>query len=232
MNSNIPEDKDILKNFSFDEKFLEEDVTKRQWQIINAAIKIFAEKGFEGARTSEIAKEADVAEGTIFRYYKTKKDILMGLVLPLVVKFFRPLILKSAEQIIQNKGDKPIEEVLQNLFIDRFDLIEHNLPLIKTVFIEASYHPELLDIVQKEIGPRVIPFVNTFVEANVKNDNFREIEPLVITRTLMSLLMGYIVLTNIFPEVFKVENHEEEMKKTIDIFLHGVAKKDSRIQET
>lgn len=231
MNSNIPEDKDSLERFLFDENFSEEDITKRQWQIINAATKIFAEKGFEGARTSEIAKEADVAEGTIFRYYKTKKDILMGLVLPLIIKFFRPLILKSAEQIVQNEEDKPIEEVLQSLFLDRLDLIENNLPLVKTVFIESSYHPELLNIVQNEIGAKVIPFISAFIEDNIKNDNFREIDPLVITRTLMSLLMGYIVFTNIFPETFKIESDEDEIKKIIDIFLHGAGNKNSRIEE-
>lgn len=232
MNSKIPEGKVPVEKFLFDEKFSEEDMTKRQWQILNAAIKIFAEKGFDGARTNEIAKEADVAEGTIFRYYKTKKDILMGLVIPLIIKFFRPLILKSAEQIMANEEDKPIEEVLQNLLMDRLELVKHNLPLIKTVFIEAAYHPELLSILQDEIGPRVIPFINKFIETNVKNDNFREMEPVVITRTVMSLLIGYTVLTNTFPEFFKAGDDDEEIKKIIDIFLHGVQNKNNKVEES
>jgi Transcriptional regulator len=231
MNSKIPEDKTPLEKLFFDEKFSEEDMTKRQWQILNAAIKIFAKKGFDGTRTSEIAKEADVAEGTIFRYYKTKKDILMGLVIPLVVKFFRPLILKSAEQIIENKEKKCIEEVLQSLLIDRLELVKHNLPLIKTVFVEAAHHPELLNVLQDEIGPQVIPFLNKFIEANVKNGNFREMEPVVITRTLMSLLIGYTILSNTFPEFFKAEEDGEEIKKIIDIFLHGVENKNNKIEE-
>lgn len=231
MNSNIPEDKASLEKFLFDEKFSEEDITKRQWRIINAAIKIFAEKGFEGARTSEIAKEADVAEGTIFRYYKTKKDILMGLILPLIVKFFRPLMLQSAEKILENRENRPVQEVLQALFLDRLDLIEHNLPLIKTVLIESSYHPELLNVVQNEIGARVIPFVSAFIENNIKSGNFREMDPLIITRTIMSLLIGNIVISNVFPATFKTGSNEEEIKKIIDIFLHGVANKKSKIEE-
>lgn len=43
-------------------------LTNTQKKIIDAAIKVFSEKGFEGATTSEIAQEAGVAEGTIFRY--------------------------------------------------------------------------------------------------------------------------------------------------------------------
>lgn len=45
----------------------------RKEAVLKAAVKIFSEKGYSAATTSEIAKEAGVAEGTIFRYFKTKK---------------------------------------------------------------------------------------------------------------------------------------------------------------
>ena len=51
-------------------------VENRENDILFAAIKIFSEKGYNAATTSEIAKEAAVSEGTIFRYYKSKKDLL------------------------------------------------------------------------------------------------------------------------------------------------------------
>lgn len=226
MNLQIPEDKIELEKFLFDDKFSEEEITKRQWQILNAATKIFAEKGFDGARTSEIAKEANVAEGTIFRYYKTKKDLLMGLVLPLIIKFFRPLILKSAGEIMKNEEDKPIEEVLENLLVDRLELAKSNFPLIKTVFIESAYQPELLKVLQDEIGPIVIPFINKFIEANIEKGNFKKMDSMLVTKMLMSLLVSQIVLTNTFPEFFKVENQENEIKKMIEIFLHGIKNSD------
>jgi len=55
-------------SYLFDEGQSEEEMSKRQWDILDAATKIFAEKGYAGSRTSDIAKEANVAEGTIFRY--------------------------------------------------------------------------------------------------------------------------------------------------------------------
>lgn len=54
------------------------DVTKHK-KILKAAVKVFAEKGFYNARVSEIAKEADVADGTIYLYFKNKDDILISL---------------------------------------------------------------------------------------------------------------------------------------------------------
>jgi len=48
---------------------------KRQ-AILDAALKIFAERGITGAPTSAISKEAGVAEGSLFTYFKTKDDLL------------------------------------------------------------------------------------------------------------------------------------------------------------
>ncbi len=47
--------------------------------IMNAAEKIFAEKGFTGAKISEIAKRAGVADGTIYEYFDNKEDVLFSL---------------------------------------------------------------------------------------------------------------------------------------------------------
>ncbi len=45
-------------------------------RILNAAVKVFAEQGFHQATISKIAGEAGVADGTIYLYFKNKKDIL------------------------------------------------------------------------------------------------------------------------------------------------------------
>ncbi len=52
---------------------------KKHQRILKAAIKVFAEKGFYNSRVSEIAKEANVADGTIYLYFKNKDDILISL---------------------------------------------------------------------------------------------------------------------------------------------------------
>ena len=48
-------------------------------RIINAATKIFAQKGFFQAKVADIAKEAQVADGTIYLYFENKDDILISL---------------------------------------------------------------------------------------------------------------------------------------------------------
>lgn len=47
----------------------------RESELLHAAIRVFGECGFERATMEQIAREADVAKGTIYLYYKSKKDI-------------------------------------------------------------------------------------------------------------------------------------------------------------
>src|SRR2546422_10882088 len=48
-------------------------------QIIDAAIRVFARTGYYNSRVSDIAREAGIASGTIYLYFKTKDEILVTL---------------------------------------------------------------------------------------------------------------------------------------------------------
>jgi TetR/AcrR family fatty acid metabolism transcriptional regulator len=48
-------------------------------RILEAAIQVFAEKGFYNARVNDIARQAEVADGTIYLYFKNKDDLLIQL---------------------------------------------------------------------------------------------------------------------------------------------------------
>ena len=48
-------------------------------QIIDAAIKVFAEKGFYNSKVADVARAAGIADGTIYLYFKNKDDLLISL---------------------------------------------------------------------------------------------------------------------------------------------------------
>jgi AcrR family transcriptional regulator len=52
---------------------------KRRQDILEAAARVFAHKGFDRATTREIAHEADVSEGTIYNYFASKQQLLVAL---------------------------------------------------------------------------------------------------------------------------------------------------------
>ena len=54
-------------------------VAARREQILGAATRVFAEKGFSRATTREVAREAGVSEGTIYNYFEDKDALLMAI---------------------------------------------------------------------------------------------------------------------------------------------------------
>jgi TetR/AcrR family fatty acid metabolism transcriptional regulator len=53
------------------------DRSSKYHRILEAAVKVFARQGFRQSTVAQIAKEAGVADGTIYRYFKNKDDILV-----------------------------------------------------------------------------------------------------------------------------------------------------------
>ena len=69
-------------------------------KIISAATKVFAKKGFFTARISDIAKEAKVADGTIYLYFNNKYDILLSVFEEEVGK-----IVEKTSKLLSNEDD-------------------------------------------------------------------------------------------------------------------------------
>ncbi len=56
-----------------------EKTSEKRQRILAAALKVFARRGFYNANVSEVAREASVADGTIYLYFKNKDDLLIQL---------------------------------------------------------------------------------------------------------------------------------------------------------
>ncbi|MDI3327867.1 MAG: TetR/AcrR family transcriptional regulator [Alicyclobacillaceae bacterium] len=200
-----------------------EEMTEKHWRILEAAVEVFSEKGFGASRTKEIAAAAGVSEGTIFNYFKTKKDLLTGLLLPLFVRYFRPLVAHSVEKILETGEEKNLEEILFSLMQDRIHLLRNNFPLIKTVAAEAAFHPELLDPIREKIAPYMIGLGKRFLRREKERGRIRDVDEETALRMLMSIILGYVVARHTFPDLFDWKEEEEEIRAMLDIYLHGVS---------
>lgn len=58
---------------------MNEQVKDKRTAIMEAALKLFTERGFHGTSTAQISKEAGVATGTLFNYFPTKEDLINSL---------------------------------------------------------------------------------------------------------------------------------------------------------
>ena len=116
----------------------------KEIRIINAAINIFSEKGFESTRTKEIAERAGVAEGTIFRYFPNKNAILERMV-PLLIRVMLPRFSGPIEKILSSHTSDPVEEIWKEILIDRIQMIQDNGRFIRSVLPELIHRAPLLN---------------------------------------------------------------------------------------
>ncbi len=98
-------------------------------KILNAAVKVFAQKGFFNAKVSEIAKEARVADGTIYLYFKNKDDILIHLFEEEMEK-----IIRNMKESLGASSD-PLEKL--RIFIKtHLGLVESNPAMAEVIQVE------------------------------------------------------------------------------------------------
>jgi TetR/AcrR family fatty acid metabolism transcriptional regulator len=98
-------------------------------QIIDAAIRVFARHGYYNSRVSDIAKEAGMASGTIYLYFKTKDDILVTL--------FREKMAQWAAFVRAEIADAPDAPAkIRRLVALHFKMLEDNPDLAEVVQVE------------------------------------------------------------------------------------------------
>ncbi len=118
----------------------------RRRHVLDAAIKVFGEKGFRGASIRDVAKEAGVADGTIYNIFENKFDILVAILDPLSdrtsdlspASAAGPL---DAEAILVRRLDTFTDETLAMMRV----LLSEALidPEIRTQFLDTIIRPML-----------------------------------------------------------------------------------------
>ncbi|HII93491.1 MAG TPA: TetR/AcrR family transcriptional regulator [Methanosarcina sp.] len=91
---------------------MKEQVKDKRTAILEAALKLFTERGFHGTSTAQISKDAGVATGTLFNYFPTKEDLINS------------LYFEVKGELSRSMG-KEIEE--QSTFKDKLEKIWSNL---------------------------------------------------------------------------------------------------------
>ncbi|MCM2535661.1 TetR/AcrR family transcriptional regulator [Neobacillus pocheonensis] len=126
-------------------KFLNLEMEKQD-RIINAAIKEFAQKGYDKASTNEIVKEAEISKGLLFHYFGNKKKMYLFLfdhcTDMIGDEFFKKVDLTERDFFVRIRQAVMIKMDLLNKYPDIFKFIE------ETYFEES---PEVKTELEKKI---------------------------------------------------------------------------------
>lgn len=206
--------------------FTGSDLSEKEEKILNAAISIFSEKGFSAATTNEIAKKAGVAEGTIFRYFKTKKDILRGILIQMIQIIGGKVVTKPIEKILADAEDKDMKTLLKEIFYDRMELMDSIFPMARIVITEALYHEDVREaFYQNVISKMVDVFESVFVKM-VENDQIREgLQKRAVMRSAVGNMFIMILQRKLFGDKFQIEDIGKEVDDMIDVLLYGISQK-------
>ena len=190
----------------------EEDTRSR---ILQAALRLFAAKGYEGTTTKDLAGKANVAEGTLFRYFPNKKAILIEVATRGWVDILTDLLTELSEM----GSYKAVAQVMRR----RVLRMRENSDLLRVCFIEAQFHPELKDRIQSEVIAKMTDVAEAFFQTAIDRGVYRPMNPKIVAQ----VFLGMFAIAGFSTETILDSNASplalQEMAEGIaEIFLNGV----------
>lgn len=145
--------------------------TDKHRKIIRAATKVFAKKGFFNARISDIAKEAKVADGTIYLYFNNKFDILLSI--------FEQEVGKLIEHInlLLEKAKNP-KEKLELFIFNHLEEMEKNRYLAEVIHVELRQTSKVIREYKKNTFDEYLNIIAAIIIQGQEDGTFRrDIQP-------------------------------------------------------
>ena len=155
------------------------DLNKKD-RIFKAALVLTKKVGIAGITMSKIAKEAQIATGTLYIYFKTKEELIHQLYVKLETE--------SAHRFLQNYDDslsfkKGIKNIWLNYLKHRIEYFE------ESIFLEQYYHSPYITQQQKEMAEDMKQPVYRLLETGKKNN---EIKTQADSQLLFLAMLGFI----------------------------------------
>ncbi|MDI4646694.1 TetR/AcrR family transcriptional regulator [Cohnella hashimotonis] len=181
--------------------------------ILDAAVKVFAEHGYHGSQISKIAKEAGVADGTIYLYFKNKEDILVSL--------FRERLGRLIGKFEASARDsKSAEDALRTICALHYAELERHPLLAHVTQIELRQSALAL---RKEIGKTLKPYLRLIENVlldGIASGAFRPELNVVLSRQLIFGAMDEAVSSWLLSE--RKYSLAAQVEGTVDFFLRAL----------
>lgn len=183
-------------------------------KIIQAAIKVFAKKGFYNARVSDIAKAAKVADGTIYLYFNNKFDILISVFDEEIGK-----IITQVKTLIDQE-DSP-RRMIEVFALKHLTMLKENKSLAEIIQMELRQSNKLIKEYRKTRFSEYVDIISTIIRRGQNQNVFRkDIHPGIAKRAFFGALDEMARLWILSPK--PPYNIEETAKQISDIFLYGI----------
>jgi AcrR family transcriptional regulator len=190
----------------------------RRQQILDAAQKVFAAKGFDGASIKDLAKAAKISPGLLYWYFKDKADLLVSLLTERIDTAFGQLPVSVS-------FDAPPEQFLPQFARFYIGMFEQpmNMALFKVMITNTPSFPPAIRRVRSVVINRVLNTVQGYFQHQIELGRMRPCDTEMVTRTFMGSVVAFLLLRHILQD----ERGRELSVGTFvdgvtDVILHGI----------
>jgi TetR/AcrR family transcriptional regulator, fatty acid metabolism regulator protein len=165
-----------------------ESADKRR-QLLDAAVRVFARKGYHASRVGDIAEEAGVAHGLLYHYFKSKDEVLEAV-------FHENWSLLQLRIASVEETDEPAADQLRHIAAIVLRTWLHLPDVVTVVIREFGRSPELADRIGELAQP--IDVIQRTIERGIERGEFRsDIDPqfaaTVVYGSIDELLTGWVL---------------------------------------
>jgi TetR/AcrR family fatty acid metabolism transcriptional regulator len=185
-------------------------------RIINAATKVFAKRGFFHAKVSDIAKEAHVADGTIYLYFENKDDILISL-------FEEQMQAVLGNMMEEISKEKEAVKKIEKFALTHLKLIELNKNVAEIIQVELRQSSKFMKEYKNERFLQYLNLIDDIIKEGQEQGVFKkDVIPGIAKRAFFGALdemSRFWVLSS-----YKKYDIETAAKQISGYFLYGLVK--------
>jgi AcrR family transcriptional regulator len=189
----------------------------RRAQILEAATKVFALKGFHRATIKEIAREAGVADGTIYLYFENKNALMLALLHEMNESEVRDLHFAQSEGM--EMGD-----FIRMYLRHRAEELRRDPPdLFRVVLSELLINEELRDLYFNNVTAPTMEVGVKYFEQWMAQGLIAKRDPYLTTATVAALFLGMLLMQELGDE--ELTRRADELPDFItDFVMNGLRK--------
>ena len=193
----------------------ERRVAARRTLILEAAARLFAEKGFHRTTTKDIAEAADVSEGTLYNYFENKDEMLMGIM---------TLLVDAQRMDLRLTDGLPVDarHFLMAMLENRREMVEQKGEMLQSVLSEILVNPDLRQRYYQQLTLPVLGLLTGHLQARSQMGQIKPVDAALVSQILVGLTTGLFVLEVLGDP--KVTTEWEELSEVItSILFDGIA---------
>jgi AcrR family transcriptional regulator len=182
--------------------------------LMNAAVKLFSERGFNAASVDDICAEAKISKGAFYHHFESKQALFLALL---------DGWLKIIDSAIEASKDKTAPETFLQMaeaFPYIFETAGNHLPMFMEFWLQASRDEKIW---QASIAPyrRYHKYFTSLIKKGVDEGSFVNVDPQIAARLIVSAAMGLLLQSLLDPEGAK---WEKVARESTTMLLNGLIK--------